>query len=177
MPRTRVDVGYDDKRAQILGAAERRLSADGYAGLSVVALARELGVAQNTIHWYFPTKDLLLLAVLQQRVGHVLAAKPPAAASWTNQIIWFANQLAKNQRLITAMNERAGVTTVVATFRRHFGDELAKLLRGALAPHVEASVIEDAVVLVLSAVDGLMLRRDADRRRALQLLLDRLATT
>jgi len=47
---------------EILALAQARLREGGYEALSVAALARELGLAQNAIYWYFPSKDHLFVA-------------------------------------------------------------------------------------------------------------------
>lgn len=65
MPLARTGVDREAKLEEILAAAERRLVAGGYAHMSVAAIARELGLVQNSIYWYFPSKDHLFVAVLR----------------------------------------------------------------------------------------------------------------
>ena len=47
MPRTRHDIDRDRKVEEILGVAESQLLAGGYGSLSMVGVARELGVAHS----------------------------------------------------------------------------------------------------------------------------------
>lgn len=49
---------------QITEAARRRLATESAAGLSLRAIARELGMVSSAIHRYFPTKDDLLTALI-----------------------------------------------------------------------------------------------------------------
>ena len=49
----------------IVEAAARCIIARGHGALSTRAVAAEAGVTQSLIHYYFGTKDRLMLAVLQ----------------------------------------------------------------------------------------------------------------
>ncbi len=50
--------------AEILDAARRQLATDGAAGLSVRAVARELGMASSAVYRYFPSRDELLTSLI-----------------------------------------------------------------------------------------------------------------
>ena len=80
MPRTRSEVERDAKVAEILEAAVRRLAEGGYDALSVAGIARELGIAQNAVYWYFPSKDDLFAAMLTRWADETLAEVDAAAA-------------------------------------------------------------------------------------------------
>jgi AcrR family transcriptional regulator len=53
-----------DSRAKILEAAFAALSRDGYENVSIKDIAEEAGVAQGLVHYYFKSKQQLVLAVL-----------------------------------------------------------------------------------------------------------------
>jgi AcrR family transcriptional regulator len=53
-----------DNRAKILEAAFAVLSRDGYENVSIKDIAEEAGVAQGLVHYYFKSKQQLVLAVL-----------------------------------------------------------------------------------------------------------------
>ena len=53
-----------DTREKILQAAFTVLSRDGYENASIKEIAEEAGVAQGLVHYYFKSKQLLVLAVL-----------------------------------------------------------------------------------------------------------------
>jgi AcrR family transcriptional regulator len=55
-----------DTRTEILEAARRRLLADGYARLSTRKVAEEAAVPLSQLHYYFGSKDGLILAVLEE---------------------------------------------------------------------------------------------------------------
>jgi AcrR family transcriptional regulator len=49
---------------EITEIARRRLATDGAAGLSLRAIAREMGMVSSAIHRYFPTRDDLFTALI-----------------------------------------------------------------------------------------------------------------
>jgi len=53
-----------DTREKILQAAFTRLSSQGYENTSIKEIAGEAGVAQGLVHYYFKSKQQLVLAVL-----------------------------------------------------------------------------------------------------------------
>lgn len=72
-----------DRRTSILAAARRAIAARGFAATSMSHIAREAGVAQALLHYYFVTKEALFLAVMRlmldeqlARLGRELAAAP-----------------------------------------------------------------------------------------------------
>src|SRR5215210_758410 len=110
MPRTRHEVDRETKVEEILDAAVSRLDEGGYEALSVAGIARELGVAQNAIYWYFPSRDHLFVAALERKV------------------LWFVDQLQEIEPVRAAMYERARTSPVVA----EFADELNRTWRRML---------------------------------------------
>lgn len=54
-----------DTRIKILQAAFSVLSRQGYENTSIKDIAEEAGVAQGLVHYYFKSKQLLVLAVLE----------------------------------------------------------------------------------------------------------------
>ena len=53
-----------DTHEKILQAAFTVLSREGYENASIKEIAEEAGVAQGLVHYYFKSKQLLVLAVL-----------------------------------------------------------------------------------------------------------------
>src|SRR4051795_2675791 len=109
MPRTRRAVSRDEKVEEILAVAERRLREGGYEALSVAAIARELGLAQNALYWYFPSKDHLFVAVLERMLRGIVARKPPRRGGVDRQVTWFVDQLAELEPVRASMREQARI--------------------------------------------------------------------
>ncbi|MFI6348830.1 TetR/AcrR family transcriptional regulator [Streptomyces sp. NPDC050560] len=56
-----------ERRAEILRAAFEVIAERGYRGATLGAVAERVGLTQQGLLHYFPTKEALLLAVLEQR--------------------------------------------------------------------------------------------------------------
>lgn len=60
-------VRSEERRAEIVRAALEVIAERGYRGASMGAVAERVGLTQQGLLHYFPTKDALLVAVLQER--------------------------------------------------------------------------------------------------------------
>jgi TetR/AcrR family transcriptional regulator len=79
------DTGRVERRDLILSAAAREFDRRGFAATTVAGVAREAGVSQGALHFHFPTKLAMALAVIDEQnvrtfdvVSHTDAS--PAAA-------------------------------------------------------------------------------------------------
>jgi AcrR family transcriptional regulator len=57
----------EERRAEIVRAALEAIAERGYRGASLAAVAERVGLTQQGLLHYFPTKDALLVAVLKER--------------------------------------------------------------------------------------------------------------
>jgi AcrR family transcriptional regulator len=177
MPRTRPELDRAEKQAAILKAAVDQLETGGYGGLSVAAIARDLGLAQNAVYWYFPTKDHLFVAALQQLGHRAFTAKMKAGTDWTARLLAVVDALADLYPLLPAIHERAATSDVVRDFERDLLNNFRAMLAAGLAGRVPDGELDLAAETVLAAVIGAYatdLSR-ARRRRLLRNLLDHLA--
>jgi TetR/AcrR family transcriptional regulator, transcriptional repressor for nem operon len=55
-----------DKRIEIMDAAETRIRSAGYSGFSFRELASDVGVKSSSIHYYFPAKEDLGIAMARR---------------------------------------------------------------------------------------------------------------
>jgi TetR/AcrR family transcriptional regulator, cholesterol catabolism regulator len=178
--RTRSELERDAKVSEIVEVAERRLREGGYEALSVAATARELGLAQNAIYWYFPSKDHLFVAALEGMLRDIAARKPRHdEIGAVERILWFTDQFQALSDLRGAMNERARDSQVVAGFVEKLDALLSRMLSNALRDHVEAKDLPVAVETFRATVEGTFvkgLNRRA-RRKVLTFALERLMGT
>ena len=65
---------------EILDAARRQLATEGAAGLSLRAVARELGMVSSALYRYFPSRDDLLTALIIEGYEALAAATEEADA-------------------------------------------------------------------------------------------------
>ena len=70
-----------DRRAQLLAAAERVVTRNGYASTSLKDIAEEAGVAQALLHYYFQSKEELLAEVVMAIDNEVHSAWKAAVAT------------------------------------------------------------------------------------------------
>jgi AcrR family transcriptional regulator len=66
-------VDADTRRAQVVQAARTVLMRSGVAGLTMRAVASEAGIPLGTLHYVFPSKELLYKSVIED-VGNEIAA-------------------------------------------------------------------------------------------------------
>jgi AcrR family transcriptional regulator len=178
MAKTRTGLNRDAKVDEILDIAERRLRAGGYGELSVVAIARELGLAQNAVYWYFPSKDHLFVATLERIYRGIVARKPPQRRSLERQVVWFVEQLAEVAHVLAAMYERARVSAVVAEFVSRLTETRRQMLTNVLRDRVPDRELPLAVEVLLSTING-VLAEDmpaAERARIVKFAVARVAT-
>ncbi|MFG2853406.1 TetR/AcrR family transcriptional regulator [Streptomyces mirabilis] len=57
----------EERRAEIVRAALEVIAERGYRGASMASVAERVGLTQQGLLHYFPTKDALLVAVLEER--------------------------------------------------------------------------------------------------------------
>jgi AcrR family transcriptional regulator len=176
MARTRTELEREAKVAEILEAAERRLREGGYEALSVAAIARELGLAQNAIYWYFPSKDHLFVATLERMLKEIAARKPARSVGEIERILWFTDQFQVLSNLRGAMNERARDSQVVAEFVGELDALLSRMLSNALSGHVPGKELPVAVETFRATVEGCFVKGldDGVRRKVLRFALTRL---
>jgi TetR/AcrR family transcriptional regulator, mexJK operon transcriptional repressor len=75
----------EDRRTQILDAAQEVFAEKGFAGASIKDLARAAGVSPGLLYWYFKDKTDLYTCLLSERIttgfgtlkGHVSVDLPP----------------------------------------------------------------------------------------------------
>jgi AcrR family transcriptional regulator len=156
--------------------AERRLRDGGYDQLSIAAMARELGLAQNAIYWYFPSKDELFVATLE-RMLHEIAARKPKGADTVTRILWWVDEFEPISGLRPAMTERARSSPVVADFVAELEELLSRMLSNALKASVGDEELPRVVATLRATIEGTFakgLPRE-QRREVLSYALSRLA--
>ena len=64
-----------ERRAQLIAALMRLLSERGYAGASVASIAREAKLAPGLVHYYFGSKQEILLELLESIRAAILVRR------------------------------------------------------------------------------------------------------
>ncbi|MEU0540157.1 TetR/AcrR family transcriptional regulator [Nocardia sp. NPDC005978] len=146
-----VQARLDAQAASIVRAAMTVLSRDGYAGLSVAAVAAEAGVATGTVYKSFSGKAELVTAVFREVVTREVAAvavaggaepaEPTAAGVFardrvTAAVETFAGRALKNPRLayvLLAEPVDAAVDAERLRFRRAFAETFESAIAAGVA--------------------------------------------
>jgi AcrR family transcriptional regulator len=176
MPLARTGIDRETKVGEILSAAERRLLDGGYDAMSVAGIARDLRVAQNSIYWYFPSKDHLLVAVLRRILGDLASKKPPKGRGLLTQVLLVTDQMHDLAPVRADLHERAPHSDVAAAFESELDALVRRLLIHGIEPHLPTAEVDVAATTFLATVEwtfrlGL---GKADRHRVIRYGLERI---
>ncbi|MEV6277801.1 TetR/AcrR family transcriptional regulator [Nocardia sp. NPDC051832] len=136
-----VQARLDAQAALIVQAATRVLSRDGFAGLSMAAVANEAGVATGTVYKHYEGKTDLVTAVFRRVVAREVEAVRAAAAAGTatervaTAVETFAGRALKNPKLAYVLLVEP-VDAVVDIERLHFRHAFAEAFEFAVAEGV-----------------------------------------
>ncbi len=174
-----------DKAGRIVEAMRASVAARGFAGSTFDHVAREAGVSRGLLHYYFGTKERLLVEVVRRecQIRGELLHQAVAGAGGADDLIdalvrSFEDVLSEGSsevvmfyELLTLAQRNAGIATELAELARTLRLQLAEALRAGN----EAGVFElragpdDVATFLLALADGVMVRRlsepDLDARR------------
>lgn len=166
-----------EARARLVETADRLFYAHGFRAVGIDRVIAEAGVAKATLYAHFPSKDDLIVAVLEHRDAELLAyfsdavkrhraAQPDAlAALFATLKEWFASPDFRGCLFQNAAAELADLThpgrAAVEAHKRRFHDFIGRLVRDAVGPRGEA-VAPAVALLVEGAVISATINRTPD---------------
>ena len=171
MPRTRTARPRESKVDELLDAASALFGRDGFSGATTAQIAKAAQVSEKTIFWYFPSKDDLLLALVERDFGRILDGLRKAGwprGELADDLYRLLRALRPLSHLLPAMHQRAEVSERIAEARRRFRTANRRFVAASLgSAHRAPRDVDDAATLVFSFADGILLRdvRDAQLRR------------
>jgi TetR/AcrR family fatty acid metabolism transcriptional regulator len=170
----------EQRRTQLLEAAQRVFSRQGFHAAAVSDVAAEAGVSQGTVYHYFDSKEALLLAVFTQwetenlhdEIEHALLAEPTAAGKLTLIAHVAAERVASSLQLLEASVEfwshiprnaqiRKGFKRM---FERMAADVASVIQQGIVAGEFRAVDAGVTARLLIATYDGLVLQWLADKK-------------
>lgn len=175
MAKNKRDIDKEAKRTDIVVAATALFIQRGFEETSMIALANTLGVAPNTLYWYFSNKDELLVAVLDEtltRVQQQLSVTHFASVS--EQVFWFYDQLLSCRPLISTVHARVVVSDLVREWHERFHQMIDALLLWLFTQAGVASEQTPGLIDICTLAFEGMVAHDYDEarvRRALNALL------
>jgi TetR/AcrR family transcriptional repressor of mexAB-oprM operon len=167
VPVARTKMERQAKVQEILDAAQRRLLASGYEGMSVAAIARELCIAQNSVYWYFPSKDDLFVAAFREILDRLGRRKPPPERGLVERVLWASDQMAEFAPLRAALRARAAHSEAAAALDSDLAEWIRIVLLHAIEPAAaprEAAMAGQALLATVEGALSMDLPRQ-DRRR------------
>jgi AcrR family transcriptional regulator len=147
MPRPRTDI-----RVRILRAARQRFAASGVDGSSLRSIAAQAGTSLGMIYYYFPTKDELFLAVVEEVYGGLLEDLERALREAGD---FAASLLALYQRIASASALELDVVRLVAREALSSSARLERLAQRFSRGHI-ALIFQT----ISTGIQGGELRRD-----------------
>ena len=158
-----------DRRRALVAAAYARIASEGFEGLRTRDIAADVGVNIATLHYYFPTKEALIRAVIGYAVGRFQDTMPGEGAAvdqLRGHLRALAHLLKTDQQLWAVMSElvlRAPRDENLATIFRQTDDYWHRTLtdliqrcidEGSIAADLDA---DGTARLLIVAIKGMSL--------------------
>jgi AcrR family transcriptional regulator len=159
------------RRQELVLAASRRIAARGLEGLRTRDVATEVGVNVATLHYYFPSKESLIQAVVAHalgRFGSTLSAAESAHEQLRDHLAALRRLLHDEPELFAVLCElamRAPRDPAIAAMLRQTDDPWHAYVGGLLRRAGRVADPEGAAAVVIAAIKGLSLP-NLDARRA-----------
>jgi AcrR family transcriptional regulator len=164
-----------ERISHIIEASATVLAAQGYANTSIKDIAREAGIAQGLVHYYFGSKEELVLAVLRQTCGEMLEETRRSFAQTQGHPLeraWAGLQAAERRaaerpelfRLMLEMvplsHSNRAVRTQLQELYENLCDEVTEMVDelNELIPTPLPIPARDFAGVIVAAIDGLAIR-------------------
>lgn len=163
MPRVRSD-DYDTKSRTILDSAAGLFAKVGYPNAKMQDIAQACGATKSMLYHYFPTKDDLLFAMLEEHLERLIASveealgvTAPVKDRFTTFVEIYAQKSAQSRRRhVIAMNDvkflpKAQQAPLLA-LEKKVTNQVAELLR-ELNPDLPADVYKPYTMMLLGMLN------------------------
>lgn len=152
----------DTKRAAILEAASRVISAQGLAGATTSAIAKEASVSNGTLFVYFDTKTVLLndlYVVLKTEMGDAASASLPSSEPvrkrvqqmWAQWLSW-ATANPEKRRALAQLEVAEDITSESHLTVHDAQRDMAELIERARSAGPMAATPSSFVMALISAI-------------------------
>ncbi|MEE1766471.1 TetR/AcrR family transcriptional regulator [Streptomyces sp. SP18BB07] len=158
--RTR-SVRGEERRAEIVLAALEVIAERGYRGASMAAVADRVGLTQQGLLHYFPTKEALLVAVLRERDRWDAVPDSPLRLDLLGSLVEYN---AMRPGIVQTFSALLGESVTDGHPAREFFTERYERVRGSMAEVLRAEygdrlpsglTPERAAPLLVAVMDGL----------------------
>ncbi|MGI9353468.1 MAG: TetR/AcrR family transcriptional regulator [Rhizobiaceae bacterium] len=166
-----------DTEEQLLDLAEDRIRLRGYHAVSFRELADELGIKSSSVHYYFPQKQDLGLALVQRYSEkvfgalEVLAEKATTPGDYLNALVSvYRDALTGSDRICLCGMlgaENSGLPAPVALAVTGFLNKNVEWLAENLDPSLSSDVRRATAIRVVSNLQGAMVLANSMRDHAI----------
>lgn len=126
MAKNKRDIELQAKRDELDRVAARLFLEKGYDATSMGQIALALGVAPNTLYWYYGSKDELLVGVLNHLLARSLQQIPTIhGLPLSEQMAWALSEFEQSRALITLVHARVEQSEVIRAWHDRFHQLLA----------------------------------------------------
>jgi AcrR family transcriptional regulator len=177
-----------DKAARIVEAMRASVAARGIAGSTFDHVAREAGVSRGLLHYYFGTKERLVVEVVRRecQIRGELVRQAVAGARGADELIDAlvrsfeevlgegSSEVVMYYELLTLAQRNREIATELAELARTLRLTLADALRAGSEAHVFALEADpgDVATFLLALADGVMIRRMSEPELDVRRLMD-----
>ncbi|MER6155652.1 TetR/AcrR family transcriptional regulator [Streptomyces sp. NPDC001868] len=160
-PRGTRGVRSAERREEIVLAALEVIAERGYRGASLAAVAERVGLTQQGLLHYFPTKDALLVAVLKERDRWDAVPDSPLRLDLLGSLVEYNSM---RPGIVQTFSALLGESVTEGHPAREFFTERYGRVRGAMAEVLRAEygdrlpgglTPERAAPLLVAVMDGL----------------------
>lgn len=161
------DIDLKVKQDELESTAARLFLSLGYDGTSMSHIARELGVAPNTLYWYYASKDELLVAVLNRQMSQTLVRLPAIVDKpLKEKMAWALREFEQSRELVTTVHARLEQSTVI----REWHDQFHRFVEAAVIHTLQADGVAPERATMLATVgtflvEGLLVHPHSERQR------------
>lgn len=154
-------VRAEERRTEIVSAALEVIAERGYRGASLAAVAERVGLTQQGLLHYFPTKDALLVAVLKERDRWDAVPDSPLRLDLLGSLVEYNSM---RPGIVQTFSALLGESVTEGHPAREFFTERYGRVRGAMAEVLRAEygdrlpgglTPERAAPLLVAVMDGL----------------------
>lgn len=151
----------EERRAEIVLAALEVIAERGYRGASMAAVAERVGLTQQGLLHYFPTKDALLVAVLRERDRWDAVPDSPLRLDLLGSLVEYN---AMRPGIVQTFSALLGESVTEGHPAREFFTERYERVRGSMTEVLRAEygdrlpgglTPERAAPLLVAVMDGL----------------------
>lgn len=126
-----------ERKARILEAARRVMLRAGLRGATMEGIAREAGVAKPTLYGYFPDKEAVFAAILDELTRAMAAAFDAALRAEADPVDAIGRAIAAKHAVVTAA---VAGSPHAAEFYSEY-DRSGEQMTNAIDRHVEAAIV------------------------------------